>query len=74
MSRIASDCGPINRSSSNPKAPGSSERRSVRLGWQYGIGRGDHLASLTSFDSDGLTVNYTAVQGMAKKGFMLYIQ
>jgi hypothetical protein len=32
------------------------------------------LASLTSFDSDGLTLNYSAVQGTAKKGFMLCIQ
>jgi hypothetical protein len=31
-------------------------------------------ATLTSFDSDGLTLNYSAVQGTAKKGFMLCIQ
>jgi hypothetical protein len=28
-------------------------------------------ATLTSFDNDGLTLNYTAVQGTGKKGFMV---
>jgi hypothetical protein len=32
------------------------------------------VASLTSFDATGLTLNYSAVQGTAKKGFMLCIE
>lgn len=31
-------------------------------------------ASLTSFDSDGMTLNYSAVQGTGKKGFILFIE
>lgn len=32
------------------------------------------IASLTNFDSDGAVLNYSAVQGAAKKGFALAIQ
>lgn len=32
------------------------------------------LATLVSFDSDGMTLNYTAVEGTAKKGFALFIE
>lgn len=32
------------------------------------------LATLTSFDSDGMTLNYSAVQGTGKKGFILFIE
>lgn len=32
------------------------------------------LATLTSFDSDGMTLNWSAVQGTAKKGFILFIE
>lgn len=32
------------------------------------------VASLTSFDSDGMTLNYSAVQGTGKKGFILFIE
>lgn len=32
------------------------------------------VASLTSFDADGLTLNYSAVQANAKKGFMVVIE
>lgn len=31
-------------------------------------------ATLTSFNSDGMTLNWSAVQGTAKKGFALFIQ
>jgi hypothetical protein len=30
-------------------------------------------ATLVSFDSDGMTLNYSAVQGTGKKGFVLFI-
>jgi hypothetical protein len=32
------------------------------------------LATWTSFDSDGMTVNYSAVQGAGKKGFILFVE
>jgi hypothetical protein len=32
------------------------------------------LATLTSFDSDGMTLNWSAVQGTGKKGFILFIE
>jgi hypothetical protein len=32
------------------------------------------MASLTSFDSDGMTLNVTATQGTGKKGFVLFIE
>ncbi len=32
------------------------------------------LASFTAWTSDGMTVNYSAVQGTGKKGFVLFIQ
>ena len=32
------------------------------------------LASFTAWTSDGMTVNYSAVQGTAKKGFVLFIE
>lgn len=31
-------------------------------------------ATLTSFDSDGMTLNYSAVAGTGKKGFILFVQ
>jgi hypothetical protein len=31
-------------------------------------------ATLASFDSDGMTLNYSAVQGTGKKGFILFLQ
>lgn len=31
-------------------------------------------ASLTSFDSDGMTLNYSAVQANGKKGFILFVE
>lgn len=38
-------------------------------------GGGTHIeAALTSFDSDGMTLNYSTVQATGKKGFILFIE
>lgn len=51
----------------------SSERKNVAILCGNSTVNDDIEATLTSWDSDGLTLNYSAVNANAKKGFMLLV-